>query len=583
MTKRPRSRTREEKPRTKTHRIQLKYIDPSKKTAKEEIFETAFKNLEAPLTRLADTQSGFYATTDDQQVIDKLTSAKAIELFRKINLKPVEPPELRSKKTIFVRQVDSSAGGRAAEDIKTELQTNQTWLKIKEIIKIKDYTHVFKIVCSETQMANRILETGLNLFNTRIPQYNCEMEDFTHLLVCYKCYQIENHPTSECKSQRTVCSECAQEGHTWTTCTSDQKRCLNCPPERNHHRTLAAKCPKRRQAIEDKKNHEQHKEQQKKNATYSQIVKETVQQSGILQQQPPTQHLTLTSNLQIKLTAIIIEAHIASLTERGRYSEILSKSLKDNFDIDAKFPDRDSQAIFRTYIRKDISTTQEQARMEIPNEDDHYFDDDDLETNINLSAHHRTPVRNRYSLLGQETLPEVGAYHDLDLNFDEPRRIEPFQKPLSKSPRRQITPGKTRPSPTTTITTTRENTPLAASKPSDHTPLQIKRKTMEEVTSKQEESFTIAIYKSNNDPEPTPENITDKYIWENLNRTDQYGLKMTIDKGDPVKLINKLAKGTVSLDHATITPIPHEDFVKLARIPEQPTKRVRHSSAKRIP
>lgn len=576
MYKNPSSRTRDERPRQKTHRIQLRYIDPTKKTGKEAIFETAFKYLEAPLTKLTDTQSGFYATTDDQQAIDKLTSPKAIDFFKKINLKPVEPPELRSKKTVFVRQVDSSAGGRDAEEIKTELQGKQTWLKIKEIIKIKNYTHVFKIVCNETQMANKILESGLNMFNTRIPPYNCELEEFTHLLVCYRCYQIEKHPTSECQAHTIVCSECAQEGHTWTTCTSEQKRCLNCPPQNNNHRTLAAKCPKRKQAIENKKNQEQHQEEQKKNATYSQIVKETVKQSSI-QQQPRIQHLTLTSNLQIKLTALIIEAHIASLSGNGKYNQILEKSLKENFDIDTKFPDRDSQTIFRTYINKNTDTNEDETD-----------DDEDLESHY-LPPRQPTPTKNRYSLLDQATLPELPdmeCYQNLQLHFEEPRRVHREQRTPVKSPaHRRKSPGKqdssTRSQAITTLVT-RDSVPLSASKPGDHSTIQVKRKTTDETTNQQDESFSLTIYKSSNDPEPTPKNLTDSYVWENINRNDQYGLRITIEKGDPARIMEHIGNRTAALKYNPIKQLPHEEFLKIPRLPTQPPKRVRHSSATKI-
>lgn len=570
----PSSNTRHDKPRNKTHRIQLRYIDSSKKTKKEEVFETAFRELQAPLTKLTETQSGFYATTDDQQAIDKLTTARATDLFKKINLKPVEPPELRSKKTIFVRQVDSSAGDRPAEEIKQELQEKHQWLKVKEVIKIKQYTHVFKIVCTETQMASKILETGLSIFNTRIPPYNCEMEEFTHLLICYRCYQIENHPTSECKSPTTVCSECSQQGHMWTDCTSETKRCLNCPQENNFHRTLAAKCPKRKEAIARKKQQEQQQEQQKKTATYSEIVKETVKQTNI-QKQEPIQNLTLTSNLQVKLTALIIEAHIASLTGTGKYGQILSNSLRENFSIDAKFPDRDSQAIFRTFINN--NQINEEQNMEIPTTDDQYIDDDDLETSMNLSAHHRTPIKNRYALLEPEIQPVIEDYNDTI--FNEPQRIQSPQKsPIkkNKSPVKKINEHRQQEPRTITI----ENHPLAASKAMGHSTIQMKRKAPDQ--GQFDVEYEIAIFKSALDPETTPQKITEKYIWESLHRKDMYGLKMSVDKGDPDKVMDRLRKGGARLYNANVMRVPHEEFILLPRIPKQQQKKVRHSSLGRI-
>ena len=62
------------------------------------------------------------------------------------------------------------------------------------------------------------------------------------------------------------------------------------------------------------------------------------------------------------MTALILEAHIACINSDNNFGRSLSQSLKLNFDIDAKFPDRDSKKIFSLYFdppttKHDISTT----------------------------------------------------------------------------------------------------------------------------------------------------------------------------------------------------------------------------------
>ncbi|KAF2359238.1 hypothetical protein FHG87_010004 [Trinorchestia longiramus] len=76
--------------------------------------------------------SGYYAITDEAAAIDKLTSLKATELFKKINLKPIIPPDLRAKRTVFIHQLDSSIGKLSPEEITREIKTQQTWEKILE-------------------------------------------------------------------------------------------------------------------------------------------------------------------------------------------------------------------------------------------------------------------------------------------------------------------------------------------------------------------------------------------------------------------------------------------------------------------
>jgi hypothetical protein len=73
--------------------------------------------------------------------------------------------------------------------------------------------------------------------------------------------------------------------------------------------------------------------------------------------------------MHIKLTALILEAHIAALDRSKKFGEILSQSLKNNYNIDTTFPDRDSAAIFNFYYpnnEQQQPTQQEQSTSEEP-------------------------------------------------------------------------------------------------------------------------------------------------------------------------------------------------------------------------
>ena len=73
--------------------------------------------------------------------------------------------------------------------------------------------------------------------------------------------------------------------------------------------------------------------------------------------------------MDIKLIALILEAHIATLTGKRRFGETLSESLKLNYDIDAKFPDRDSQEILNIYLDRSDTTTDKPMETEQPTTD----------------------------------------------------------------------------------------------------------------------------------------------------------------------------------------------------------------------
>ncbi|KAF2356776.1 hypothetical protein FHG87_012466 [Trinorchestia longiramus] len=115
-----------------TYRVQLKTIDQAKPADKQKFFEITFRELNAPLIRLTTTRTGYYAVTDDVTSIDKLTSKKATTAFEKINLTPIIPPDLRAKRTVFIRQIDADIGLKPTEEIKNEIKRQNDWLTVTE-------------------------------------------------------------------------------------------------------------------------------------------------------------------------------------------------------------------------------------------------------------------------------------------------------------------------------------------------------------------------------------------------------------------------------------------------------------------
>ena len=347
MATRPNPPWGNQKNKEKPTRIFLKLLDssaprPSKKT----IFETVHVNLQCYLTGLRENQNEFTAFSDFKQTIDALTSPKAILQFKNINLEPQIPPGIRAERTLFIRHIDYDIGRKKPEEIIYELQTHQKYLKNAIVTKIKDYTHVLKLTCESTEHAERALREGLVAFHFRISPSQIEKEKFTFLQICFKCYKYENHTTANCPSIIEVCSECAQSGHTHRNCTSITKKCLNCPEGRNQHRTLAPSCPAKKLAIKQKELQIQEKNEKQNSKTYSSIMKATIKETT--PQARPI--INLTDKTQFKLVALIIEAHVTVLTGDRPYNEIIEESLKLNYDLDVKLPNRDSQKILDMYL-----------------------------------------------------------------------------------------------------------------------------------------------------------------------------------------------------------------------------------------
>jgi hypothetical protein len=512
-------------------------------TSRDDVFKVTFGKLDAPLTRLSDTNNGYYAVSDDVTTIDKLLTDKATTELRKINLQPIIPPDVRAKRSIFIRQIDRSVGTRHADDIKEELEKQQPWLKINEIIKIKDYTHVIKMICNSTTIANRVLTDGLKAFNTRITPNQCEQERFTHLLICYKCYDYDKHPTKDCPQTFDICSECATTGHTFRDCKSTNKSCINCKSD--SHRTLAANCPYRKNAIRDKETKIKDDSDRRQNKTYADIAKKAIQETI----PAPTPIINITSKTHLKLTALIIEAHIASLTDGKSYGRILSQSLKDNFDIDAKFPDRDSQKIFNIYVNR--TDDENEDKMDDDDRHDYYMDDDHRRSSLNISGN--------LELQGPSVRPKEKI-----VTRTEPTSPDRFAKPKNKThiDRRDRS---------------RDNKRKATTEPdlSETWPQQLLDNQLGSIEA---EAVGLKFFKSTLDRNKIPDKIDNDYFIHEIKQQTDFGLKLTATKGDSNFILGLITDRTVKLTRLDITLIHHDQFKKLPRVnivkPHKKTKQL---------
>ena len=357
-------------PKRSRLKLTLRLIDrKTPKPTKNQIFELTSTKLNGFLTGLTEIDTGFIAYTDQNSTIDALTSNKGLTELNKLNLETITPPEIRAKRTVFIRGLDFTVGRRDAGEIAQELTTRQNWLTNITVTKIKNYTHVLKLTCGDSSQTERLLRDGLTLFHTRIPPTNIEQEKFTPILICFKCYKFEKHTTNNCTSTITVCSECGETGHRHFDCKSTDKSCLNCPTN-NNHRTLAPSCPYRKQIIRQKEQQLQDKQTTNETQTYAKIVKTTIQQTA----PTPRPTINLTDKTHLKIVLLVIEAHVAAMTGDRPYNEIIADSFRRNYDIDVNLPNRDSQKILDMYL-----TTNRETRHDVTMEQDSHDDLPDLE------------------------------------------------------------------------------------------------------------------------------------------------------------------------------------------------------------
>lgn len=233
------------------------------------------------------------------------------------------PQEIRAKRSAFIRQLHYTVGQKPADEIQKEIETHQPWLQIRTITKIKDYTHVLKIECGDTQMARKVLDQGLLAFGMFIPPYNIKEEEYIPLQTCFQCYKFEQHTTKTCPDKnQQKCSECAGLDHRWEACKAPYKKCLNCG---GPHRTLAMQCPVKKEAILTKKTKTQETTTKKNLLPYNEAVK-----TSLRDYQPPKTELVLQHDQSFSILTACILAHLHNVAEPGTFNVHLNRLLKLN-------------------------------------------------------------------------------------------------------------------------------------------------------------------------------------------------------------------------------------------------------------
>jgi hypothetical protein len=181
---------------------------------------------------------------------------------------PVMPPDLKSRRSVIVRGIDSYISECDVEDLVTELCEKNPWLTVAHLFKFPS-GRALKITCKSQEAASRCLKEGLRLFNLSVPSWQLSADVYDQVTFCYRCYAINSHTVRDCDkpSDYVICSTCSSADHTHKNCEANIKKCINCAEA---HHTLAYSCAKRKEAIKQDK---EQQVRQKQGATYNQAAK----------------------------------------------------------------------------------------------------------------------------------------------------------------------------------------------------------------------------------------------------------------------------------------------------------------------
>lgn len=338
--------------------IRLKHQDKQHPVEARKVVELAYGKFNVPFTRIFATNEGFKVICRNEKDADKILGKEAKPELEKLGLQVIVPPETKARRSIILRQLDQIIGSNTPEDIKDEIERENSWLKIEEVIKMRNYTHILKLRLEETAMVEKAQQQGILAYNMAISPTQIEQENYVHIKTCFNCYQMEDHLTKECPHiNLKLCSECSETGHTYRDCKNTEKGCINCKNSgyQSNHRTLAMSCPLRKKIITDKTRENRNKAANQEHNTYAAIARRAV--AEVKNTESMTQ-INLSECKHTKILISIMHAHVMNMCNPGTYEAELNKMLEKNELPTMWFPENpdSGKLLGATYIPQEANT-----------------------------------------------------------------------------------------------------------------------------------------------------------------------------------------------------------------------------------
>ena len=122
-----------------------------------------------------------------------------------------------------------------------------------------------------------------------------------------------------------MCSKYGQEGHRWSDCTTEVKKCFNCA---GAHRTLAMSCPVKKEAIQQTRERTQNQKKAEQAKQYNEVARTIAKQT--IETQPPKTKIVLQHDLSHTVLTACILAHLNNIAEPGSLNRHLNHLLRKN-------------------------------------------------------------------------------------------------------------------------------------------------------------------------------------------------------------------------------------------------------------
>jgi len=181
---------------------------------------------------------------------DRVFDDDCVRALNAIHCEPVLPMNLKAKRSIIVKRIDSFIYDNCtADDIMTEFNDRNDSLTAVSVFKFPN-SKTMKVTFRCQSMAVTCANAGFKMFNLFIGPFDIQEEEYFDVMLCYRCYSWNTHLTHQCPKPRDyiICSSCSELGHVFRACTSTKKCCLNC---NQNHASVSYSCPERKRAVSE--------------------------------------------------------------------------------------------------------------------------------------------------------------------------------------------------------------------------------------------------------------------------------------------------------------------------------------------
>ena len=319
-------------------RIRVKITEHDGSSKKPKV-ATCISAAGALVYKIIESREAFILITDNQ-AMDSMLSEASRNRFSEHGLELQFPPEYEASRTVILRNVDALIHDMTEAEIIENTPARQA---VKRVIKIPGNSHLLKIMFNTAELADKAVKDGIEIAFQKFAGRNVDKEIFIPIIPCYRCYAYTHQKRSCPKSEEyKVCSNCSREGHTYVNCESSEMQCINCG---GAHRTLAARCPKRKAIIKGKIKERRDKSRSK---TPTEEAPLRVVQSGI----------KLPENYLAVMAAAVTLAEKREAEVPGIFQYIMDEVLAANDVPKVKIP----ETVMKDYHNKGQGKEQRESR-----------------------------------------------------------------------------------------------------------------------------------------------------------------------------------------------------------------------------